>query len=38
MPGQTALRLTDELFLNLDHRPHPCQGCSQILVNRKDKA
>jgi hypothetical protein len=38
MPGKTALRLTDEVFLNFDHRRAPAQGHYQILVNRKDKA
>jgi hypothetical protein len=39
MPGNDALRLTDEVFLNFDyHRRGPCQGHYQILVNRKDKA
>jgi hypothetical protein len=38
MPGNNALRLTDEVFLNFDHRRGPCQGHYQILVNRKDKA
>jgi cold shock protein len=37
MPGNDALRLTDEVFLNFDHRRGPCQGHYQILVNRKDK-
>ena len=31
MPGTAALRLTDEVFLNFDHR-------HQRIVNRKDKA
>jgi hypothetical protein len=31
-------RLTDEVYLNFDHRKGPCQGHHQILVNRKDKA
>jgi CspA family cold shock protein len=26
MPGIDALRLTDALFLNFDHRRRPCQG------------
>jgi hypothetical protein len=39
MPGNDALRLTDEVFLNFDyHRRGPCRGHYQILVNRKDKA
>jgi hypothetical protein len=38
MPGKTALRLTNEVFLNFEHRRVPTQGRYPILVNRKDKA
>jgi len=38
MPGNDALRLTDEVLLNFDQRKGPGQGHARKLVNRKDKA